>query len=660
MRIPNGDFRLDPQFLARYENRQPEWGPLGYLTYKRTYAMDLPDGTSEEFWQTAARVIEGMFRVLQGHCLHNHLPWSHEKAQAMAQEAYERMFAFKWLPPGRGLSKMGTASMYKVGGACLNNCGFVSTKNIGNPDVENAFSDPFCWLMDMSMLGVGVGFDTEGAGKVRIRKSKDRVLFVVEDSREGWVSYVRTLLESYVRDDVPFPLADYSRIRPKGAKINGFGGTSSGPEALERLTNRVVKLLNYRNGTMVTSGVIVDLANFIGECVVSGGVRRTAEIGFGKPGDGEFLALKDYENNPEARELPRWASNNSIVVNGAPVDFERLAKYTARNGEPGYFFLENARRYGRMVDGENLADIHAEGANPCVEQTLWDRELCCLVENFPSRCDGYEDFARTLKFSYLYAKVVTLIPTHDPRTNAVMTKNRRIGGSQTGIWDNIHKIGFKEHIRWCDEGYREICAIDDEYSNWLGIPKSIKKTSVKPSGTISKLVGVREGVHQAKGEYEIQSIRINADSPLIPRLLEAKIKVEPAIMEPNTMVAYFPMHWPGQAPKAASIWEQLELAAQLQAYWADNQVSVTVDFDQEQEGPEIGRALEMYSSRLKGVSFLPRQATLHYKQLPKRVCSREEYETYKAKISTPDFSNIRTHEVDDLYCDGGLCTLAGE
>ena len=122
MRIPNGDFRLDPDFLEKYKDKQPNWGPLGYLTYKRTYANDLPDGTSEEFWQTTARVIEGMFRVIQGHCENYHLPWSDEKAQAMAQEAYERMFAFKWLPPGRGLSKMGTASMYKVGGACLNNC----------------------------------------------------------------------------------------------------------------------------------------------------------------------------------------------------------------------------------------------------------------------------------------------------------------------------------------------------------------------------------------------------------------------------------------------------------------------------------------------------------------------------------------------------------
>ena len=310
-----------------------------------------------------------------------------------------------------------------------------------------------------------------------------------------------------------------------------------------------------------------------------------------------------------------------------------------------------------MKDPENHADMHAEGANPCVEQTLHDRELCCLVENFPAKCDSYEDFERTLKFSYLYAKIVTLIPTHDQTTNAVMTKNRRIGCSQSGVWDNIHRIGLREHLNWCDRGYQAICAIDDEYSNWLGIPKSIKKTSVKPSGTTSKLVGAREGIHQAKGEYEIQSIRINENSPLLPRLYEAGIKVEKAIYEPNTMVAYFPMHWPGQRNTPSSMWEQLEMAAQMQAYWADNQVSVTIDFDQDVEGPCIGLALEMYANRLKGLSFLPRSAENHYKQLPKRVCSKEEYEQYRDSVREPDFSGIRTHEVDDLFCDGTTCEV---
>jgi len=173
--------------------------------------------------------------------------------------------------------------------------------------------------------------------------------------------------------------------------------------------------------------------------------------------------------------------------------------------------------YDCTIEERHAFDANGIIAHNCSEQQLHHLENCNLVETFPYKCDDYDDFERTLKFAYLYAKVVTLVPTHNRKTNAVMQKNRRIGCSQSGIWDNINRVGLREHLNWCDKGYKAICAIDEEYSNWLGIPKSIRKTSVKPSGSISKLPKAREGIHQAKGEYEIQSMRINDNSPLIVR-----------------------------------------------------------------------------------------------------------------------------------------------
>ena len=120
-----------------------------------------------------------------------------------------------------------------------------------------------------------------------------------------------------------------------------------------------------------------------------------------------------------------------------------------------------------MSDPPDFKDMKAEGANPCVEQTLWDLELCCLVETFPSMCDDYEDYQRTVKFAYLYAKTVTLVPTHNAATNQVMLANRRIGCSQSGIQDNIEKIGLRAHLDWCDQGYAYIRELDEMYSDWL-------------------------------------------------------------------------------------------------------------------------------------------------------------------------------------------------
>jgi len=58
--------------------------------------------------------------------------------------------------------------------------------------------------MDASMLGVGVGFDTRGAGRVALRPpgsaaadgaAEGWAAHVVGDSREGWVASLVALLE---------------------------------------------------------------------------------------------------------------------------------------------------------------------------------------------------------------------------------------------------------------------------------------------------------------------------------------------------------------------------------------------------------------------------------------------------------------------------------
>ena len=218
------NFTLSPAFLEGYEGQQPEWGPLGYFTFKRTYARPLENGDTEEFWETCRRVVEGVYNIQKIHCRNLRLPWNEPKAQRSAQEMFERMWSFKWLPPGRGLWTMGTDMVMEKGSACLNNCAFVSTEEI---DVD--FAAPFVFLMDMSMLGVGVGGDTKGSEKIKIQVPRyTDEPYVVEDSREGWVDLIKVILNSFVGKGYYPAKIDYSQVRPKGAIIKGFGGTASG------------------------------------------------------------------------------------------------------------------------------------------------------------------------------------------------------------------------------------------------------------------------------------------------------------------------------------------------------------------------------------------------------------------------------------------------
>jgi ribonucleoside-triphosphate reductase (thioredoxin) len=237
--------------------------------------------------------------------------------------------------------------------------------------------------------------------------------------------------------------------------------------------------------------------------------------------------------------------------------------------------------------------------------------------------DSYEEYERTLKFAYLYAKTVTLIPTHNERTNAIMLRNRRIGLSQSGIVESFEKHGRRTHFDWCDKGYQYICKLDKIYADWLCIPESIKKTSVKPSGTVSLLPGVTPGIHYPHAEYYYRTIRIDKTSPLIDPIRRAGYRIEESVYGDNTWVVYFPVHQENfeRSKDDVSVWEQMENVAQMQYYWADNQVSATITFTPE-EANDIPKILELYEPRLKSISFLP--LTDHnYAQAPYQTITRK-------------------------------------
>ena len=654
-------FRLNEQFLDRYKGKQPEWGPVGYITYKRTYARRLdeldPNSPTEEWWQTIQRVVEGTFSIQKNHCSLNSLPWSEEKAHRTAERMYKAMWEFKFLPPGRGLWSMGTNHIDKVGGCALNNCAFVSTENI-----DKNFTKPFTFLMDVSMLGVGVGFDTLGAGKVKIRDlryTKPDLAYTIPDSREGWVKALELLLAPYVKNTYVFEF-DFSKLRKKGEPIKGFGGHASGPEPLIALFSEIREVLDNRADNYITSSDIVDIQNLIGKCVVAGNVRRSAELAIGQVDDTEFILLK----NDHAKLMNhRWASNNSISVTIGGQNYDSFAANTAMNGEPGYVWLDTMRKYGRLKDPPNYLDHKVMGANPCVEQTLESFELCCLVETFVSRHESLQEYFDTLKLAYLYAKTVTLVPIHIPETDEVVKRNRRIGCSQSGITNAFVMFGRRKILEWCDKSYVFIDALDKQYSSWLRVPESIKKTSIKPSGTVSLLPpNINPGIHYGMAKYYIRRMRIATGNPLLKALESCGYHIEQDQYSKDTSVVSFPVHDDTfiRGEKDVSMWEQLENAAQYQYYWADNSVSVTIKF-QPDEAKDIVNALTLYESRLKAVSFLPYSAD--YPQMPIEPIDEQLYSSMKSKINEDKLykilsvSNLDSDGGKTLFCDSDKCEI---
>ena len=652
-------FTLSEKFINKYKRKKPPFGfnGLGELVYMRTYSRIKNDGKNERWWETVQRVVEGTYTMQKNWIDSHQLGWNPWQAQRSAQDMYERIFTMKFLPPGRGLWAMGTPVTEEKGlYAALNNCAFVSTSTI-----REDYSKPFCFLMDASMLGVGVGFDTKGAGEIVVKgvdKDRDVQTFEISDTREGWVESLRLLLENYFHGQSPIEF-DYSKIRPAGLPIKGFGGVSSCPEPLKEVHQDIKKVLEKNSGEPITVTTIVDIMNLIGKCVVAGNVRRTAEIVFGDPYDEEYLDLKNYEVNPH-RDQYGWTSNNSIFAE-LGMDYTEASKRIVDNGEPGFAWLDNMRHYSRMKNGGDDKDHRAMGGNPCLEQTLESYELCCLVETFPNNHDSLEDYQRTLKYAYLYAKTVTLGRTHWSETNRVMLRNRRIGCSVSGVAQFITKHGLHEFRNWLEKGYDTIQKWDNQYSDWLAVPNSIKTTSVKPSGTVSLLAGATPGLHYPESRFYIRRIRLSKHSELLEPLEKAGYKIEPAFgSEDTTMVVEVPVDV-GEGIRTAaelSISEQFSLAAFLQRHWADNQVSCTVTFDPEKEGDQIPHVLNYYQYHLKGISLLPRHDYGAYPQMPYESIEEKEYDKQVNKLGKLSFGVIHKEEANvEKFCDGDFCDV---
>lgn len=692
-------FKLSDLFIGQFKGKQPNWGfgDLSYFVFKRTYAREKENGQQEEYWETCQRVVEGVFNIQRNYCIKAGLEWNGQKAQASAQKMFQKMWDFKFLPPGRGLWLMGTPVVDKIGSAGLNNCGFISTR-----DIHKDFAMPFVWTADMMMLGVGVGFDTKGAGKATMHKPLDEEwTYEIPDTREGWVEALKLLLESYGKSGQKTVRFAYDKIRKAGEPIRGFGGIACGPEPLRQGLESIRCLLDARINKPLSSVDITDVMNFIGKFVVSGNVRRGAEIAIGDENDTDFLTMKDPEKFSDELMDRRWASNNSIFVT-PDSSFCAAVKSIAKNGEPGLIFLGNARHYGRFKDGWHAETSpkfdEVDGFNPCAEQGLKHGELCCLVETFPANHDSVEEYHETLKFAFMYAKTVTLLPTHNMLTNQVMLTNRRIGLSMSGIQQALKKFGSADFFdEFCDKGYDIVRYWDRIYSRWLGIPTSIKVTTVKPSGTVSLLAGATPGVHCTHSEYYLRSFRVSAAHPLVARLLASGYRLELSHNDEKlynqaakqigfgrpwsemkhewlvdehqelinafaqvggTLIVFFPVKEENYTKSKfeISLWEQLCLAREMQDKWSDNSVSITVTFKPE-EVRDLKSAIEYMAPYVKTLSFLPLQDH-KYAQAPYTECSKEDYDSYMTRLKKLRLGSLRGGKAQgERYCNNDVCEL---
>lgn len=691
-------FVLADTTRARLRSKEPRFGfdGLGEVVYYRTYSRTTEMGGQETWADTVTRVVQGVMSIRKDYLLKHGLGWNEAQMQGYASDMADALFDMHFLPPGRGLWACGTDFMYHRGSAALNNCGACTTK-----DLPLAVG----WTMDMLMCGVGVGFDTAWEMEDGLYEAFHDALFrdapyirfvEVEDSREGWVASTVQLVEWYVKQDpaAPKPVPVYTRIRPAGTPIKGFGGTASGAEPLRKLHARICAFFecfyraqyapaftrkavcimidrlasdnaldddpdDLKKTTHTTrydaTRLVADIMNAIGCCVVAGNVRRSAEIALGRAGDETFLNLKNYEKHPERRMLG-WMSNNSLVFS-QHADFERLPALADRirsNGEPGLLNVLNVQRFGRVGRrqksttervGREGEEDKATLVNPCAEIPLESFELCNLAEVFPPRCVdasgafSTDAYLKAVEYATFYASTVSLLPTHWGVTNRVLARNHRIGVSLSGIADWYATTPFTQLVKHMQDGYRSVLTVNARLATEAGVPASIRVTTVKPSGSISLLAGVSPGLHFPTHRYCIRRVRVGATSPIAKTLIASGIPHEKDTYSDNTWVFEFVIDQSHTRPASeVSVWEQASLLTTLQREWSDNAVSVTLYFNPKTEGHQLEHLLAQYAPLVKSLSMLPHTEAGVYKQSPLEGISREEYERRRLLLPTIDWT----------------------
>lgn len=708
----NERFELNDYTVDQLKSFVPPFGYNGFgeLIFYRTYSRIKRNGEQEDWADVVIRVTEGTFSIRKDWYIKNHIDWDERFWQEYASRFATAMFFMKWLPPGRGLWAMGTDFIYERGSMALANCAFI------NLETETLAED-LQWMMDALMCGAGVGFAPIRDDDMRLYQPHGTFDYEIPDSREGWAESERLLIKSYIKPNHKKPRFIFDKVRPAGMPIKGFGGVACGPGPLQELHERTIAQFELFGQRKEYDSVYLktNLANLIGCTVVSGNIRRSAEIAIGQVNDPIFMDLKNYKLFPE-RISYGWMANNSVALE-TEEDFDMLgeiAKRVINNGEPGYINRINMK-YGRIRKNDKCQKDIAEGFNPCGEIPLCSHELCIVSETLPTMCETPEQWYEACDFATLYCSTVSLLPTHSHKTNKVVARNRRIG---VGIIDftgwklqyGVHKI-----TKFLRKGYKKVREINHWANDEAGVPRSIRLTTIKPGGTVPKLPGKTSGIGHPTFDYTIRRFRLSKNIPITQLFIDAGIRYEIDYFDPNTLVFEYPiLQGPARPAEQVSLWEQAMNLILVQREWADNAVSNTLyfrprwrliesidnnhqerleeyfgvietrqilnnneeyiipkkykvipgseiriyEYDEGHEEHSIEPVLSAIAPLTKSVSLLPHSAKGAYRQMPEEGISEEEYHQRLSEIQPIDWVKFSGSDgIDERYCEGPSCEI---
>lgn len=678
---------LTREFLSPYKHRPNPMEQLGSFVYTRTYSRYLPKlGRREFWWETVRRAVEYNCSLA---------PTAREEAEKL----YDNIYHMRQFLSGRTLWVGNTpvADAYPMANY---NCAFEVI------DDFHAYHDLFYLLMVGSGVGVRVlGEDAQKLPKIRtdikilhkaydgkapeerleftdLSFTKDSVTISVGDSKEGWAQALEHYFEILTNKEyakIKEIVVVYDSIRPRGERLKNFGGTASGYESMMTMLDKIHKVVRNagaRDGakrTKLKPIDLLDIANIIGENVVSGGVRRTSEIGLI---DAEDKTCIEAKNKLYRQVNGRWEidrsiahrqmSNNSIYYRKKP-SREMLHWHIQQmrySGEPGWINEEAGKKRRPNFNG----------CNPCGEILLDSHGLCNLttlnVMAFVK--DGKLDEKELLEAQKLSARAgyrMTCRELEIHRWNIVQERDRLLGCSLTGWQDmvNATSMSREEQISLLEKLRRTAHEAADKIAARTGNGRPLLVTTVKPEGTLSLLPSVSSGVHYSHAPYYIRRVRISASDPLCKVCEDLEYPVFPEVGQdpenPVTKVVEFPVKAPAGTVKAdVSAIQQLENYLMFMQHYVDHNCSITVHV-RDNEWDEVEDWVWEHWDEIVALSFLSYDDSF-YELLPYEEITEEEYEKRKSAMRPFNPSILTKYEyeeteldIGDSECVNGVCPV---
>jgi ribonucleoside-diphosphate reductase alpha chain len=566
------------------------------------------------------------------------------------EEVYKMVYDKKVLPSMRSLQFGGKP--IEISPNRVYNCAYMPIDHV----------DSFSETMFLLLGGTGVGYSVQKHHVEKLpdikKPNPDRTRrYLIGDSIEGWADAIKVLMESYLGYKSSTPVFDFSDIRQKGAMLVTSGGKAPGPQPLKDCIHNITKVLdNKKDGEKLTPIETHDIVCHIADAVLAGGIRRAALISLFSADDEEMISCKSgswWEQNAQ-----RGRANNSAVLLRHKITKEFFMDLWKRielsgAGEPG-IYLSNDKDWG---------------TNPCCEIALRPFQFCNLCEVNASDIESQEDFDKRVRAaSFIGTLQAGYTDFHYLRDiwKRTTEKDALIGVGMTGIGSGV-VLGYdmKKAAKMVKEENERVAGL-------IGINKSARTTTVKPSGTSSLVLGTSSGIHAWHNDFYLRRIRVGKNESIYSYLaINHPELIEDEFFRPHdTAVITIPQRAPeGSIVRHESVFQMLERVKKVSQEWIKpghrngqntHNVSATVSI-KEDEWDLVGDWMWNNRDFYNGLSVLPYNGGT-YTQAPFEDCTQEDFERLVKTLSDVDLTKVielqdNTDLRGEAACAGGACEI---